>query len=382
MISVAVLGSTGSVGRQTLNVIRRFKDKFRVSALVCGSDADTLLKQAEEFRPVFVGIADESKACCFNKLSYKCAAAAGDSVQQIAASLPETDVVVAAVVGLNGLTGVVAAINAGKRVALANKETLVACGEYVTKLAAEKNVEILPVDSEHCAVFQCLKSGRAEELKRIILTASGGPFFGVTDINVLKRVTPEQAVRHPNWSMGKKISVDSATMMNKGLEIIEARWLFGTENIDYIIQPDSIIHSMVEFIDGSVIAQIAPPDMELPIAYALNYPERLAYKSGKFDFSKNIRFAQPDETMFPMPRYAINAMKIGGTAPALMNAANEAAVALFLSGKIAFTDIMIIVEHILNSEKVASYRDYTEIIDLHARIYGGVLKNYGRILGY
>ena len=361
MISVAVLGSTGSVGRQTLNVIRRFKDKFRVSALVCGSDADTLLKQAEEFRPVFVGIADESKACCFNKLSYKCAAAAGDSVQQIAASLPETDVVVAAVVGLNGLTGVVAAINAGKRVALANKETLVACGEYVTKLAAEKNVEILPVDSEHCAVFQCLKSGRDEELKRIILTASGGPFFGVTDINVLKRVTPEQAVRHPNWSMGKKISVDSATMMNKGLEIIEARMLFGTENIDYIIQPDSKKHSMVEIIYGS---------------------ERLAYKSGKFDFSKNIRFAQPDETMFPMPRYAINAMKIGGTAPALMNAANEAAVALFLSGKIAFTDIMIIVEHLLNSEKVASYRDYTEIIDLHARIYGGVLKNYGRILGY
>ena len=382
MTGIAVLGCTGSVGRQTLDVIRQFKDKFRVTALVCGSDAETLLYQAEEFKPDFVGIADPDKADILKSLSYKCDVFAGADAQRIAAALPGTDLVVAAVVGLSGLTGVISAINAGKKIALANKETLVACGSYVTRLAKEKGVEIFPVDSEHSAVYQCLLCGRAQDLKRIILTASGGPFFGAKSLEELKSVTPEQAVKHPNWSMGKKISVDSATMMNKGLEIIEARWLFGTTDIDYVIQRGSIIHSMVEFTDGSVIAQIAPPDMKLPISYALGYPERLPSQNGKFDFSVPITFEKPNEKVFPLPKYARQAMLAGGTAPAALNAANEAAVKLFLDGKIAFTDILRLVEHILNSEKTSSYTDYREIMELHSRIYDGIIRDYARILGY
>lgn len=378
MINVAVLGCSGSIGRQTLNVIRRNSDKFRVCALCCGSNADILLSQAEEFKPDFVGISDETKASELKKLSYKCQTYAGADAQEIAASLKIADIVVAAVVGLNGLKGVIAAINAGKRIALANKETLVACGEYVMGAARKKGVEILPVDSEHSAVFQCLKCGKRSELKRIILTASGGPFRNAKTLDELKSITPEQAIKHPNWSMGKKISVDSATMMNKGLEIIEARWLFDSENIDYIIQPDSIIHSMVEFVDGSVIAQIARPDMEIAISYALGYPDRLNGKTEAFDFSKDIRFLKPNEELFVMPRLAKEAMKAGGTAPAILNAANEAAVKLFLDGKIAFTDIMRIVEHTLNSEKTSRYTDYREILQLHDEIYNRIINGYAR----
>ena len=356
MTGVAILGCTGSIGRQTLDVIRQFKDKFRVTALVCGSDAETLLKQAEEFKPDFVGIADKTQAEKLKSLSYKCDVFLGPDAQQIAASLPDTDLVVAAVVGLNGLTGVVAALNAGKKVALANKETLVACGSYVTRLAKEKGVELFPVDSEHSAVYQCLKCGRAQDLKRIILTASGGPFFGAQSLDELKDV--------------------------KGLEIIEARWLFGTTDIDYVIQRGSIIHSMVEFKDGSVIAQIAPPDMKLPISYALGFPERLPSQSGNFDFSKPITFEKPNETVFPLPKYARQAMMAGGTAPAALNAANEAAVKLFLDGKIAFTDILRLVEHILNSEKTSSYSDYREITSLHSRVYDRIIRDYAHILRY
>ena len=379
MIGVAILGSTGSIGRQTLDVVRQYKDEFRVCALVCGTDAVTLIKQAEEFRPEFVGIADASKKGELSAIGYKCEICAGENAQEIAASLPSADIVVASVVGLNGLKGVIAAINAGKRVALANKETLVACGKYVTELAEKKNVEILPVDSEHSAIFQCLGGGRREDLKRLILTASGGPFRGAKMREELKNVTPEQAIRHPNWSMGKKISVDSATMMNKGLEIIEAHWLFGTENIDYIIQPESIIHSMVEFNDGTVVAQIAPADMALPIQYALTYPNRVPSRYGNFRFDRPITFMEPNEEVFPMPMLAKKAMKEGGTAPAILNAANEAAVALFLDGKIGFTDITDITEHILNTEKATSYSDYCEIIELHEKVCLTVARDYMKI---
>ena len=364
MINVCILGSSGSIGKQTLSVIRRYSDLFRVVALVCGSDADILISQAEEFKPEFVGIADESKANKL-KLSYPCQVYAGKDAQKIAASLPSVDVVVAAVVGLAGLEGVVSAIKAGKKVALANKETLVSCGEYITNLAKEKNVDILPVDSEHCAVFQCLKSGEKRDVSRIILTASGGPFYGVLGREELASITPEQAVKHPNWSMGKKISVDSATMMNKGLEIIEARWLFDCKNIDYVIQPDSIIHSMVEYKDGAIIAQIARPTMEMPIQYALTYPRHLDMEEAKFDFSKDIRFLKKKEDLFPMPKFCKEALKIGGTAPCLVNAANEAAVALFLKRKISFTDITDIVEHTLNTGRFSDYTSYEEIIAMH-----------------
>lgn len=379
MIGVAILGCTGSIGKQTLDVVRQYKDEFRVCALVCGTDAVTLIKQAEEFRPEFVGIADETKREALCEIGYKCEIFAGENAQEIAASLSSVDIVVASVVGLSGLKGVITAINAGKRVALANKETLVACGKYVTELAAKKHVEILPVDSEHSAIFQCLGGGRREDLKRLILTASGGPFRGAKSRDELKNVTPEQAVRHPNWSMGKKISVDSATMMNKGLEIIEARWLFGTENIDYVIQPESIIHSMVEFNDGTVVAQIAPTDMTLPIQYALTYPKRVASKYGNYKFDRPITFIEPNEKVFPMPGLAKAAMREGGTAPAILNAANEAAVELFLNGKIGFTDITSIAEHILDIEKATPYEDYREIIELHEKVCCTVNRDYKRI---
>lgn len=376
MIGVCVLGSTGSIGVQTLNVIRRNPDKFRVAALVCGGNAELLAKQANEFRPDFVGISDKTKLGELRgALNYKCEVCADPRVQQIAASLPQVDTVVAAVVGLKGLSGVLAAINAGKKVALANKETLVACGEFVMRTAKEKNVPVLPVDSEHSAVFQCLGCGKRADLRRVILTASGGPFRGKTR-DELKDITPEQAVKHPNWSMGRKISVDSATMMNKGLEIIEARWLFDTEKIDYIIQPESIIHSMVEFKDGSVMAQIAKPTMELPISYALMYPDREEVGLPPFDFTRDIRFFAPDEVNFPMPAYAKRALSEGGTAPAILNAANEAAVELFLNRKIGFTDIFGIVGRSLDTEKATSYSSEEEIIEVHERIVTGIFDRF------
>lgn len=376
MINVCILGSSGSIGKQTLSVVRRYPELFRVVALVCGSDADILLSQAEEFKPAFVGIADESKKERL-KLSYECEVYAGADAQVYAATRAEVDVVVAAVVGLAGLEGVVAAISSGKKVALANKETLVACGEFVMNLTREKRVDLLPVDSEHCAVFQCLKAGEKRDVERIILTASGGPFYGAASAEELSGITPEQAIKHPNWSMGKKISVDSATLMNKGLEIIEARWLFDCENIDYVIQPTSTIHSMVEYNDGSVIAQIARPTMEIPIQYALTYPRHFSVNMPKFDFSSDIRFCKPKEDLFPLPALCKQALAIGGTMPCAINAANEAAVELFLQHKILFTDITRIVEHILNTEKATKYTHFTEIIEVHNEIVRKVKTDFG-----
>lgn len=378
MINVCILGSTGSIGVQTLNVVRRYPDKFRVVALVCGSNADILLTQAKEFKPSFVGISDKKQAYKLSELT-DTNVYVGEDAQEIAASLKEVDVVVASVVGLAGLRGVVSAIKAKKKIALANKETLVACGQYVTALAKSNGVEILPVDSEHCAVFQCLKCAGNNDVSRIILTASGGPFFGKS-IDELHDVTPSQAIAHPNWAMGKKISVDSATMMNKGLEIIEARWLFDCENIDYIIQPASIIHSMVEYADGSVMAQIARPTMEIPIQYALTYPNHEYCGGGKFPFDKDIRFLAPDEKNFPMPVYAKSALKMGGNMPAKINSANEAGVELFLSEKIRFTDIMRLVEHTLNNETAEKYNDYLDVIETHKYIYDKIMRDYPRIL--
>lgn len=378
MVNVAILGSTGSIGQQTLSVIRRYPDRFRVRALVCGTNSELLLSQAEEFRPDFVGIANESQAKALRGLSYGAQIEVGRDAQTIAASLPFVDVVVAAIVGLDGLRGVIAAIESGKNVALANKETLVACGQCVMSMARKRGVSMLPIDSEHCAVWQCLQSGERKEVSRIILTASGGPFRG-KDKEFLRGVTPEMAIKHPNWNMGRKISVDSATMMNKGLELIEARWLFDCENVDYIIQPDSIIHSMVEYCDGAIIAQIASPTMEMPIQYALSYPERLPMDGAKFDFSKSIRFEKPNEDVFPLPKLARESLKIGGTAPAILNAANEAAVKLFLDKKIAFTDIMTIVANILDRESPTSYDDWRDVESVHMRVCELVARDYKKL---
>lgn len=380
MINIALLGSTGSIGRSTLDVVRRHGDLFRVVSLVCGTDADLILRQAHEFNPRMVGVTSPRRGIVGSELPAGCSLVTGPSAQAEAASMAEADVVVAAVSGLAGISGVVAAIEAGKKVALANKESMVACGRYVTALAAARGAEIVPVDSEHSAIYQCLL-GAGKGVKRIILTASGGPFYSANSLDELKGITPEQAVRHPNWAMGKKISVDSATMFNKGLEIAEARWLFGTENVDYIIQPDSIVHSMVEFDDGSVMAQLAPPDMKLPIAFALTCPDRIDSGHGQFDFSRPVRFFPPKEDVFAMPAYMKEAMRRGGTLPAALSAADEAAVALFLAGKIAFTDIMRLVEHTLNSEEAAPYNDYRDIIEVHERVVKGIGADYKTILG-
>ena len=379
MINVAILGCTGSIGEQTLNVIRRYPRLFRVSALCCGTNAEILIKQANEFKPDFVAISDESKANELKVLNYGCKIYAGRDAQKIAGSLDGVDVVVCAVVGLIGIEGVVSAIKSGKRVALANKESLVSCGKYVTELALKCGAQIIPVDSEHSAIYQCLKSANRADLRRLILTASGGPFRN-ENREFLQSVTPEQAVKHPNWKMGKKISVDSATMMNKGLEIIEAKWLFETEKIEYIIQPESIIHSMVEFNDGSVIAQIARPTMEMPIQYALSYPERLSIGQEKFYFEKPIQFFKPNEELFPMPSYCYTALKVGKTMPAIINSANECAVKLFLERKIGFLDIMKIVEHTLNNESAYDYTDYTQIVELHEEIFRKIENDYYKIL--
>ncbi len=378
MINVAILGSTGSIGRQTLSVIRRYPDKFRVRALVCGANSELLLSQAEEFCPDFVGIANENESKALSRLSYKAQIEVGYNAQTVAAALPFVDVVVAAIVGLDGLRGVIAAIEAGKNVAFANKETLVACGQCVMSMAREHGVSILPIDSEHCAVWQCLQNAKKDEVSRIILTASGGPFRG-KDKDFLSKITPEMAIKHPNWNMGKKISVDSATMMNKGLELIEARWLFDCENVDYIIQPDSIIHSMVEYCDGAIIAQIASPTMEMPIQYALSYPERLPMEGAKFDFSKPIYFEKPNEDVFPLPKLARESLKAGGTAPAILNAANEAAVKLFLDRKISFTDITTIVANILDSELSTAYSDWREVELIHMSVCERVAREYKKL---
>lgn len=379
--AVSILGSTGSIGRQSIAAAKHLG--VPVVALTANRKTDLVEQQARELKPKFVAIFDENAAKDLKTRLADTDIRVGSGMEGLieAATLNAADCVVTAVSGSVGLKPTLAAISEKKRIALANKETLVCAGEIVMPAAKAAGAEIVPVDSEHSAIFQCLMGRAPGELKKILLTGSGGPFRGKSRAE-LENVTPEQAVKHPNWSMGKKISVDSATMMNKGLEIIEARWLFGTTDIDYVIQRGSIIHSMVEFKDGSVIAQIAPPDMKLPISYALGFPERLPSQSGNFDFSKPITFEKPNETVFPLPKYARQAMMAGGTAPAALNAANEAAVKLFLDGKIAFTDILRLVEHILNSEKTSSYSDYREITSLHSRVYDRIIRDYAHILRY
>lgn len=379
MKNVVVLGSTGSIGSQTLNVIRRNPDKFRVLALLAGRNAQKLSEQANEFHPQYVGLYDKSAVKNLD-LDYDAFICAGADVSARFASLKEADIVLSAITGMDAFDGVVAAIKSKKTVALASKEVLVSGGEYVMSLKKEYGADILPVDSEHSAVWQCLDGKKPDEIDKIILTASGGPFYSVGSLDELKNVTPEQAVAHPNWSMGKKISVDSATMMNKGLEIIEARYLFGTTNIEYVVHPQSIIHSMVRFIDGSTLAQLSSPTMELPIQLALSYPERIATKGFEFAFDKQLTFFPPKEDIFVLPALAVECMKSGGSAPCVLNAANEAAVKLFLERKIGFCDIQKIVMKVLQSENFITLHGCEDIKNEHFRVCEKVLKNYKTII--
>lgn len=343
--NVAVLGSTGSIGRSTLEVIAHSGGRLRAVALSAHTSTQQLLRQAREIRPRWVVISDDSAAAgvADSDLPPGTELFSGQSGLCRIAQAPEVDVVVAAIVGSAGLQGTWAALEAGKTVALANKETLVVAGPLAMRLAAETGATILPVDSEHSAVFQALAAGERKEVRRIILTASGGPFRNHT-AEQLAAVTVDEALSHPTWNMGPKITVDSATMMNKALEIIEARWLFDVppEQIDVVVHPQSVVHSMIEYVDGSVVAQLSPPDMKLPIQYALTYPARRNCPAEKLDLTQCLQldFEPPDEDRFPALRLGREVARCGGTAGAVLNAANEAAVAEFLAGRVSFTEIV------------------------------------------
>lgn len=365
---IAILGSTGSIGTQALEVIEEHSDKFEVYALTANNNADLLISQARKFNPEFVVIANENKYAQVKEaladLPMKVFAGAA-SIADVAAMQP-VDIVLTAMVGYSGLLPTISAVKAGKVIALANKETLVVAGDLVCELSRQHNSAIVPVDSEHSAIFQCLQGEMNNPIEKVILTASGGPFRG-KDINFLRNVTAADALKHPNWSMGAKITIDSASLMNKGFEVIEAKWLFGVgkEKIDVVVHPQSIIHSMVQFEDGSVKAQMGLPDMKLPIQYAFGYPQRLSSKSPRLDFQQhsNLTFEKPDTNVFRNLAFAYEAMEQGGNMPCILNAANEIVVAAFLKGEIGFLQMSDIVEATM--QKVAfikkpSYEQYVE----------------------
>ncbi len=370
--NIAVMGSTGSIGTQTLDVMAEHPECFRASLLAAHRNWELLADQARRFRPRAVVIADESLMPRLKEAidGTGVKVYGGDRAIEELAADPAHDTVVAAMVGYSGLPSVLAAARAGKRIALANKETLVAAGELVTRLCREHGAELLPVDSEHSAIFQCLQGEAPEAVSRIILTASGGPFRTCT-IDELETKTPADALRHPNWDMGAKVTIDSASMMNKGFEMIEARWLFSCppEHIAVAVHPQSIVHSMVEFCDGALKAQLGVPDMRLPIAYALGYPHRLPTLRRPLTISDmaTLTFEAPDLERFPLLAYAYESIDRGGTAPAVMAAADEVAVAAFLKGAIGFMDIVRVVRRVLDRADFSLNPDYQTIIEADAQ---------------
>ena len=366
MKKIAILGSTGSIGTQTLEVVRANGD-IGVVALTAGKNIDLLEKQIREFRPKFAAIWKEKDAKELKERLTDIHCEIGFGMEGLiqAAVIAEADVVVTAVVGMIGIEPTVAAIEAGKDIALANKETLVCAGHIIMPLAKEKKVQILPVDSEHSAIFQCLQGNENNPIEKILLTASGGPFRGYTK-SQLEKVTLQDALHHPNWSMGKKITIDSSTMVNKGLEVIEAKWLFSVEpeNIQVVVQPQSIIHSMVQFQDGGVMAQLGTPDMKLPIQYALYYPNRRKLLGERLDFTRlsEITIARPDMEVFEGLKYAFEACKIGGSMPTVLNVANEYAVAKFLDGKIRYVDIVRMIRTAMDHHKLIQNPSVCDIL--------------------
>lgn len=372
--SLAILGSTGSIGTQALEVVSEHADLFEVYALTANNQVDLLINQARKYMPEVVVIANEQKYPelkeALEDLPIKVWAGA-EAIAQVVQSEP-IDLVLTAMVGYSGLKPTIAAIKAGKAIALANKETLVVAGELITSLATENKVPVLPVDSEHSAIFQCLAGEWENPVEKILLTASGGP-FRTKSMDELALVTRAQALKHPNWSMGAKITIDSASMMNKGFEMIEAKWLFGVtpDQIQVIVHPQSVIHSMVQFQDGAVIAQLGIPDMKLPISYAFSYPERLKSKAPRLDFNlySTLTFEEPDMTRFRNLAFAFEAVRKGGNMPCILNAANEIVVAAFLRDEIGFLQMSEVIEKTM--EKVSfvaipTYEDYVAT-DLEAR---------------
>jgi 1-deoxy-D-xylulose-5-phosphate reductoisomerase len=359
MKKVLILGSSGSIGVNSLNVIRKFPEKFKISGLTVNYKIDVLEQQIKEFQPEFVVVTNETKAKELkSNIGNVCKVYSGyDELLKLAAQ-SDYDILIGAIVGFAGLAPTLEAIKRGKRIALANKETLVVAGELVTKIVLENNAEILPVDSEHSAIYQCLVGENLNEVEKLILTASGGPFLN-KEKSFFENATVDEALNHPNWKMGSKISIDSATMMNKGLEVIEAHWLFGlpVEKISVVMHPQSIIHSMVQFVDGSIKAQLGLPDMKLPIQYALTFPERLEndFKRTNLPDIKSLSFFEPDFNKFECLKLAFDVIKTGGTAPCILNAANEVAVEKFINKKIKFSQISKLINKALN--KIVNHSD-------------------------
>ena len=383
---IAILGSTGSIGRQALDVIRQHRDLFEVELLTANNSSDLLISQAVEFDANSVVICNEQKykevhdaldpydIKVFAGMQSVCDLVTGDNI----------DIVLTSMVGFSGLSSTVAAVKAGKTIALANKETLVAAGEIVIDLAIRHGARILPVDSEHSAIFQCLMGSAGEDVEKIHLTASGGP-FRTWDKETIAKATRAQALNHPNWSMGSKITIDSATMMNKGLEIIEARWLFGTpgDKINVVVHPESIIHSMIEYADGSVIAQMGHPDMREAIQFAFSYPKRLPLDNKKLDFAAlgSLSFFAPDQEKFPALKLAYESLAKGGNMACIMNAANEAAVAAFLQERIGFYDITDIVADCMAGAEFAAHPDLDAVFATNEASYALALEKIERVAG-
>ncbi len=376
MKKISLLGSTGSIGTQALEVIEEYSDRLSVVALAAGKNVGLMEEQVRKYRPALAVMWSEEAA---KELKVRIAdtdtkVSSGMDGLIEAATVSEADIVLTAVVGMIGIRPTIAAIEAGKDIALANKETLVCAGHIIMPLAAEKGVKILPVDSEHSAIFQSLNGERKNKISKILLTASGGPFRGMAR-EQLKGKTVEDALKHPNWSMGKKITVDSATLVNKGLEVMEAGWLFNVpvSDIEVVVHPQSILHSAVEFEDGAVIGQMGLPDMKLPIQYALFYPDRLPMHGKKlslFDVG-SMTFEKPDPDVFEGLKLALRAANEGGSMPTVFNAANELAVARFLDGKIGFTDIYEIIKKAMNAHRTIQSPNLEEILDAEREVYEG-----------
>ena len=374
MKRISILGSTGSIGTQCLDVISGNRDRFSVAALSCSKSIELMCRQIEEFSPVAVCVAEEADAAELSKKYSGIEFFHGDEGLRAIAAMEDCDMVVNSLMGMRGLEPTMAAIEAGKDIAFANKETLVVGGQLVMDAVKRRGVKLLPVDSEHSAVFQCIQGSAGNEIRRLILTASGGPFRGYS-AEQLKSVTLEQALAHPNWSMGKKITVDSATMMNKGLEVIEAKWLFDipAEKIQIVVHPQSILHSAVEYCDGSVIGQMGLPDMRVPIAYALSYPERMEMTSSMksldfFSLKDGMTFYPADAEVFRTIGLAYEACRIGGSYPVALNGANEVLVDMFLKGKIRFTDIQDTLVKVMEEHRPVQDLDIEGILEEDSRI--------------
>ena len=381
-MNIAILGSTGSIGTQTLEVVRAYPEDLHVVALAAGSNVTLMEQQVREFHPQLVAMGSEKTAKDLKEriadLSGITVVAGMEGLIEVAV-IPESEMLVTAIVGMIGIRPTVAAIQAGKHIALANKETLVTAGHLIMPMAKEYGVKILPVDSEHSAIFQSLQGNEHNKVSRILLTASGGPFRGKTR-EELAHVTVKDALKHPNWSMGQKITIDSATLVNKGLEVMEAKWLFGVsyDQVEVVVQPQSVIHSMVEYEDGAVMAQLGTPDMKLPIQYALFYPDRRFLKGDRLNFKtlKSITFKEPDMETFEGLKLAYEVGKEGGSLPTVFNAANEYAVARFLKGEIAFLEIYEMIKSCLAAHTKIEHPDLEDILQTQAWVDDYILTKY------